>query len=282
MKNVFIRKCLRIIVLSSVLIAGGLMFNIKASATSAETKDFTIKDFLQTAIKPIGSTMYVWGGGWNKADTAAGKEAKTIGVSPSWKKFADKQKAGYDYRKYRYQIHDGLDCSGYVGWCVYNVRNTENNKKGYVYSASKQAKKLSKLGFGKYTDRKKVKDYKPGDIMSSTCGCCGHVYIVIGRCDDGSVVLVHASPPGVQISGTVTPSGKKNSQAYKLANKYMKKYYKKWTDKYPVMCKGTTYLTHYSRMRWNVTGTKAVLSDPDGYLDMSPEEVLEDLFDTGE
>jgi len=277
--KVYIRNCIRIIIVTFLFVYGAFMLSIRAYATNQTKKEYTVKYFLQTAIKPIGSTMYVWGGGWNKADTAAGKEAKTIGVSPSWKKFADKQKAGYDYRKFRYKIHDGLDCSGYVGWCVYNVRNTENNKKGYVYSASKQAKKLSKLGFGKYTDRKKVKDYKPGDIMSSTCGCCGHVYIVIGQCEDGSVVLVHASPPGVQISGTVTPSGKKNSQAYKLAKKYMKKYYKKWTEKYPTLCKGTPYLTHYSQMRWNVNGENAVLTDPDGYMDMSAEEVLEDLFE---
>ncbi|MFR8999502.1 MAG: hypothetical protein ACLVIY_02750 [Anaerobutyricum soehngenii] len=29
-----------------------------------------------------------------------------------------------------------------------------------------------------------------------------HVYIVVGSCQDGSVVLVHSSPAGVRLSGT--------------------------------------------------------------------------------
>lgn len=246
----------------------------KVCTTVSEKGYSTIKNFLMTAKAPIGSTMYVWGGGWNKADTAAGKEAKTTGLSAKWRSFAKNKKSNYNYRNYRYQIHNGLDCSGYVGWCVYNVRNTANGKKGYVYSASKQAKKFSEMGFGSYTPAASVRDYKAGDILSSS----GHVWIAIGQCSDGSVVLMHASPPGVQISGTATPGGKKNSKAYKLAKKYMKKYYKSWYKKYPDVSRGASYLSGYSRMRWDVESDKAVLTDPDGYQDMSPEHVLEDLF----
>ena len=238
----------------------------------------TIKNFLKTAIAPVGSTMYVWGGGWNKADTGAGTDAKRIGLSPAWRSFAKNKKASYNYKKYRYQIHNGLDCSGYVGWAVYNVLNTKKNEKGYVYSASRQAKQFSKLGFGTYKSAKKVKDYKAGDIMSSTCSCCGHVWITIGECKDGSVVLIHSSPAGVQINGTVSPKGKKNSQAVKLAKKYMKKYYKSWYKKYSKMDRGSTYLSHYGQMRWKTTGNNIVLSDPEGYRNMSPEVILKDLF----
>lgn len=250
----------------------------KVSTTVAAEGVSTIKNFLQTAVAPIGSTMYVWGGGWNKADTAAGPDAKRIGLSSKWRSFAKNKKASYNYRNYRYQIHNGLDCSGYVGWCVYNVLNTKNNKKGYVYSASKQAKKFSQMGFGSYRSAKKVKSYHAGDIMSSTCKCCGHVWIVVGQCKDGSVVLVHSSPAGVQLSGTVTPSGKKNSKAYKLAKKYMKKYYASWYKKYPNISRNSSYLSHYGQMQWTVTGDHVKLSDPDGYQNMSAEEVLSDLF----
>ncbi len=250
----------------------------KVYTTVPEYGKSTIKNFLRTAIAPMGNTMYVWGGGWNKADTAAGKEAKSTGLAASWRSFAKNKKAGYNYRNYRYRIHDGLDCSGYVGWCIYNVMNTENGKKGYVHSASKQAKKFADMGFGEYIDTDKVKDYKPGDIMSSTCTCCGHVWIVVGQCDDGSVVIAHASPPGVQLSGTVTPSGAKNSDACKLARKYMKKYYPAWYKRYPEVSKGSTYLSHYGQMRWDTDGDTCILSDPDGYADMSAEEVLKDLF----
>ncbi|MBR1865097.1 MAG: hypothetical protein IJ801_01170 [Lachnospiraceae bacterium] len=248
------------------------------STTVAGEGISTVKNLLQTAIAPIGSTMYVWGGGWNKADTAAGKDAKRIGLSPAWRAFAANKGASYNYRNYRYQIHDGLDCSGYVGWCVYNVLNTKNNKKGYVYSASKQAGQFAKLGFGSYTPADKVTEYQAGDIMSSTCTCCGHVWIVVGACADGSVVLVHASPAGVQICGTVTPEGKKNSEAYRLARQYMKKYYKTWYEKYPDVSRGATYLSHYGQMRWRTGGSDVILSDPDGYKDMSAEEILKDLF----
>ena len=246
----------------------------KVITTVSKNGYSTIKNFLSVALSPVGSTMYVWGGGWNKADTAAGKEAKTVGLYSGWRSFAKNKKAGYNYRNYRYQIHNGLDCSGYVGWCIYNVINTKNGKKGYVYSASKQAKKFSEMGFGSFTPAASVKNYKAGDILSSS----GHVWIAVGECADGSVVLLHSSPPGVQLSGTATSSGKKNSEAYRLAKKYMKKYYKSWYNKYPEVSKGTSYLTDYSRMRWDTDSLSAVLTDPDGYQNMNAKQVLKDLF----
>lgn len=250
----------------------------KVSVHVPEEGVSTVKNFLQTAISPVGTTMYVWGGGWNKADTAAGREAKKTGLSSNWRTFARNKTESYDYNNYRYRIHDGLDCSGYVGWCVYNVVHTSNNQTGYVYSASKQAKKFADMGFGNYHSSDKISNYKAGDIMSSTCSCCGHVWIVVGECEDGSVVLVHASPPGVQLSGTPTPAGKKNSEAYRLAKRYMKKYYKSWYKRYPEVSKGSAYLSHYGQMRWKTTGEDIILSDPDGYQNMSAKEVLKDLF----
>ena len=75
----------------------------------------TLYNLLLTAIEPLGHTMYVWGGGWNEEDTAAGEEARSIGESPRWKEFFEMQDSTYNYENTRYQIHDGLDCSGYVG-----------------------------------------------------------------------------------------------------------------------------------------------------------------------
>lgn len=238
----------------------------------------TIRNFLLTALAPMGSTMYVWGGGWNRADTGAGKETRQIGTCPRWRKFAKNKKARYNYRDYRYQIHNGLDCSGYVGWCVYNIRNVEDNRKGYVYAASKQAEKFADMGWGTYVERQKVTDYRAGDVMSSTCSCCGHVYIVIGQCKDGSVVLLHSSPAGVQISGTATPEGKVKSEAYQLAQHYMKKYYRSWYRRYLNVGRGTSYLTHYAQMRWKTVGEDIILSDPDGYQNMDASSILKDLY----
>ncbi len=92
--------------------------------------------------------MYVWGGSWNEEDTAAGIEACTIGVSPRWAEFAAMQSAHYNYRYTRYQIHDGLDCSGYVGWAVYNTFESENGREGYVVKSTNMAKNFADRGWG--------------------------------------------------------------------------------------------------------------------------------------
>lgn len=233
----------------------------------------TLKKLLQTALQPVGSTMYVWGGGWNKADTGAGTEAVTIGVSPNWKKFFNKQTSSYDYNTTRYQISNGLDCSGYIGWCIYNILNTESGNEGYVMAASKMASDFASRGWGTYTARNKVKNYRAGDIMSSS----GHVWMVVGQCSDGSVVLLHSSPPGVRLAGTPSSSGSTNSQAVKLATSYMKKYYPKWYAKYPSCTASSQYLTNYARMRWDLSGDM-IMTDPDNYRNMSAAQILKDLF----
>ena len=202
---------------------------------------------------------------------------RTIGVSPKWKQFFQKQTSSYDYRTTKYQIANGLDCSGYVGWCVYNILNTTNGKAGYVMLAQKMAKNFASRGWGSYTVRGAVRNYRAGDIMSSTCQDCGHVWIVVGSCSDGSVVMLHASPPGVQLSGTPSRTGRANSEAVKLATYYMKKYFPAWYKKYPNCAKGSSYLSHYAQMRWDITGTK-VMSDPDGYRNKSAKAILKDLL----
>ncbi len=237
------------------------------------TKSSTLKELLQVGLEPCGSTMYVWGGGWNKADTGAGTEARTIGVSKQWKKFFKQQTSSYNYQNTRYQIHDGLDCSGYIGWCIYNILNTESGNEGYVMYASKMAKNFANRGWGTYKSSSKVKDYKAGDIMSSS----GHVWMVVGQCSDGSVVLLHSSPPGVQLCGTPSSSGKSASEAVELAKKYMKKYYPDWYKKYPDCSRGSSYLSGYAQMRWDVSG-KSVMTDPDGYRNKSASQILKDLF----
>lgn len=151
----------------------------------------TIANLLMTAKQPIGQTMYIWGGGWNEEDTGAGVEAVHIGVSSTWSEFAAAQDAGYDYKNTRYQIHNGLDCSGYLGWIVYNVFQQVDGETGYVMKATTMAKTFAEYGWGTYTPAGKVTDWEPGDVMSMK----GHVWLSLGMCEDGSVVLMHASPP---------------------------------------------------------------------------------------
>lgn len=59
----------------------------KKVTVTTDLSSSTLKTLLLTALEPVGSTMYVWGGGWNKADTGAGIEAVSIGVTSKWKAF---------------------------------------------------------------------------------------------------------------------------------------------------------------------------------------------------
>lgn len=262
-----------------------------------------LKFFLQTALLPVGSAMYVWGGGWNESDTGAEREACTLGVSPRWKEFAQKQTASYNYRTTRYQIHDGLDCSGYVGWCIYNLFHTAHSSVGsavscgYVMPARRMAAEFAARGWGTFIPRSQITAYHAGDIMSSR----GHVWIAVGQCDDGSIVLLHSSPPGVRLCGTPgighafnsrhpsdtcrTPGSSRipptpditDSQAIRLAGYYMRTYYPDWYSRYPDCSCDSSYLRDYDQMRWDTSG-KAALTDSEGFQKMSASTVLKNLF----
>lgn len=234
-----------------------------------EPEPISILNFLKVATEPVGSTMYIWGGGWNEEDTGAGIEAVTLGVSPHWAAFADLQDASYNYNNHRYQIHDGLDCSGYIGWAVYNTLETENSKPGYVCPSTNMAKDFANRGLGSYIPSTDVKEWLPGDIMSMK----GHVWIVVGMCDDGSVLLLHASPPGVIFSGTTLPDGSP-SEASALAEKTMETHFPNWYHRYPNCARPHSYLTKSSAMRWNTD----ILSDEEGLRQMTAEEVVEMIF----
>lgn len=245
-----------------------------AYSSKPQPRVTTVKNLLSTALLPIGKTMYIWGGGWNKEDTGSGEGATHIGLLPNWEKFSSNQDAGYDFLNYKYNINEGLDCSGFVGWVLYNVFNTKSGNDGYVMKSTRMASEFSKRGFGKYNSKTEITNYKPGDIMSGP----GHVWICIGQCEDGSVLFVHSSPPGVQINGTPTVDGDENSMAIKLATHYMKKYYPEWSKKYTYFSKDESYLTNFSQMRWTVDGS-GVLTDPDYYFNKDVSEILKDLFD---
>ena len=237
--------------------------------TRQNEKQQSIEHLLNLAKEPLGKTMYVWGGGWNEEDTGAGTEAVTLGVSPKWEEFAAKQDGSYNFNNTRYQIHNGLDCSGYIGWLVYNLMETENEKPGYVVSASKVAKYLAAKGFGEYTESSQVRDWQPGDILSME----GHVWMSLGSCEDGSVVVLHASPPGVTLSGTLLPDGSR-SRALELAERYIGTYYPQWFEMYGVKACEYRYLTDSDRMRWS-TG---ILSDKYSLREKNADEVLMWLF----
>lgn len=264
----------------------------------------TLKNLLQTALEPIGTTLYVYGGGWNWQDNGSSKEAMTIGLPKSWVSFFDSQDEYYrfdnesnhaesyfPYGAWNQYYYAGADCSGYIGWVIYNLTYNadDESNKGFVCSSTKMADSLSKMGFGIMDmgvtrDGKRYfnsKEFKPGDIFSMN----GHCWICLGKCDDGSLVILHSTPKdsfgaGVQISAL---GNDENCKAYSLAKEYMNRYYKKWNQRYGdkvLLIDIGTYTTVQAdslagRFSWD---TENYLSDPDAYSEMNAEQILADLF----
>lgn len=224
----------------------------------------TLTGFLKIALAPAHTTMYIWGGGWNAAGDGAGTDALRIGPSPKWKEFYNKQSESYDFKEHKFEHGSGLDCSGFVGWAVYNLLGGN----GYVTQAQAQAGMLGSLGLGSCI--KNCKKFMPGDIVSAS----GHVYIVIGECTDTSAVIVHSSPPGVQLCGTSTRGGNEISRAAALVRKYTAKYYPDWYKKLGSCRRGLSYFQDCTVFRWS----ENVLPDCDNLKSMCAEQILGLLY----
>lgn len=271
----------------------------------------TLKNFLKTAMEPVGTTLYIYGGGWDWQDEGSAIQTRTIGVSPDWVRFFNEQDENFTYRDkdgneenkdaatsfYPYggfneYYYAGLDCSGYLGWTLYNTLNTESGGAGYVGGSTGFAKRLAEeMGLGDWTQDVVKPDgtaetvMKPGDIMSIN----GHVWISLGTCDDGSVVITHctASPSrtgqpggGVQLGAIGAEEGCK---AYRLADRYMSTYYPEWYRRYTVCLKDPeVYFTFVGesagKFTWRADGTGGGLTDPEGIQTCMPGEVLAMLF----
>lgn len=261
----------------------------------------TLLNFLKTAMEPVGTTLYIYGGGWDWQDVGSSPQARTIGVSADWVRFfnendenftykekdGDKEKADpktsyYPYGEYNEYYYAGLDCSGYVGWVLYNTFETKNMQPGYVMGSTGTAKKLAARGFGEWTQE--ISEMKPGEIMSMN----GHVWISLGTCDDGSTLILHSTPSksrtgqpggGVQISAIGKSA---DCEAYKLADKYMSEYYPEWYRRYPIyLCNPDMYFTFTGENAGKFTWSTDTLSDDENVRNMTPKEVLETLFEKG-
>ena len=231
----------------------------------------TIKNYLAGAIQPVGEALYVWGGGWT--------QSRLEGVSPIWKSWYNSQTSSYNYKNYMdlsaSTREKGLDCSGFVGWAAYQVMHTGSNQgSGYTVVAESVGSSYRSRGWGSILTQSDLSasgyTLKPGDVGYNS----GHTWIVIGQCSDKSVVIVHSTPnAGCQISGTPTPSGNYyGSQAIALAEKYMSKYPGYY--KYDYHTSSGNYIKNGNYLRWY----SSVLSDPDGYYNMTADQILADLF----
>lgn len=238
--------------------------------TDNSTGSKTIKNYLAGALKPVGQALYVWGGGWT--------DATRKGVSPTWKEWYDSQSSSYDYNYYRdlsaANRAKGLDCSGFVGWSAYQVMQKSSGVgSGYTVVSGEIGSYYKSLGWGNIVTQANLSasDWvlKPGDVGYNS----GHTWIVIGQCSDKSVVIVHSTPQaGCQIAGTCTPTGGYESEAIQLARKYMSKYY--GFNKYNYHTSSGNYIRNGNYLRWN----RNTLSDPEGYLNKTADQILYDLF----
>jgi len=278
----------------------------------------TLKNFISTAFQPLGTTLYVFGGGWDFQDLGTAYEGRTIGISSNWVKFFDDHNENYTYRDddnktntyypfggFNEYYYAGLDCSGFVGWSIYNnLYKTSLTDKGFVRSASNIAKNLAENNYGKwmhnvegsnYTNPNYIlltKELKVGDILSTN----GHVMIVLGKCNDGSFIIIHSTPNkskanspggGVQISA-VNPNGNnENCEAYKLCEEYTKKYFKKWSERYDVIVVNVEKAFNFDDeapntgiFHWDLNN--GIITDPDNYSLKTAKEILNDLFEKKE
>lgn len=265
----------------------------------------TLKNFLASALQPVGTTLYIYGGTWDWQDDESSINSTSIGIADSWVDFFQYQDADYSYSldetdnardyypngSWNQYYYAGIDCSGYVGWAIYNTLNQTDGNEGYVMSATKMAKTFSENGWGTYTQDISIpkndieSDFKPGDIFSMN----GHVWICLGTCSDGSIVIMHSTPSD---SKTGKPGGgaqisalgyDKNCEAYKLANYYMTRYYPRWSERYDAVLKDINAYTKFrvdtkaGKFSWDFEN--GVITDPDNFVNKSPENILKELFE---
>ncbi len=174
---------------------------------------------------------------------------------------------------------------------LYNTFETESGRSGYVFKSTNLGCTLdAEFGWGRNTAARYELgdgDLRPGDIVSME----GHVWICVGRCADGSIVIIHSSPSksitgckggGVQLSALNPHGDSSDCEAYRLANYYQNKYFPEWAARYHAGMRSFNDYLNFKRtgitgiFRWDLGGKG--LSDPDGFAEMSAAEILAAIF----
>lgn len=231
----------------------------------------TLRNYLLEALRAVGPTDYVLGGGWQPPYCTSRS------------------------------VPSGMDCSGFVGWTTYQLMgNTPHlGYNGYVVKSYDLARTYASWGWGTLYDHSALaKNNYKGRFMAGDILCrkfylngdpqaYGHTWIVLGQCPDGSYVLVHCSPPCAQIAGTPDPAtNSADSQAIQLAKTYMQRYYKDTLESHHIQENPPTSRTWATDLCSYVSDdaiecfhwSGRTLSDPDGFKDKSAVQILKSLF----
>lgn len=282
---------------------------IKSTYSSIKrfSKKATLQEFLSNAIKPLGTTLYIYGGGWDYDEEMGDSNAMSFGIAKSWADFFYSQNEYFVYKDSKHKntsyfpfngknIHHkkGLDCSGYLGWIMYNTFNGDNEKINYTYNTKNILRTYVndfKIGTKENIEDDYIKIFEhlfPGDIVVID----GHLYIIVGKCKDNSILIIHSSVTksitgsyggGVQFSAiNINKSEDKNCEAYKLANAYTAKYFPEWHRRYPTIVKPTEkYLKIYDKNNDSIGVfhfDEKILSDSNNMKNKTASEILKILF----
>lgn len=243
----------------------------------------TVLNLLRTAMQPMGTTLYIYGGGWNEQDTGADVAARAPLPSPAWRAFFLSQNAAYDYRRFldpRFR-RCGLDCSGYLGWTLCAALHSKPQNEGYVCPSTEMAGRLAARGLG--TLLRSPTDFLPGDVFSMS----GHVWLCVGACRDGSLVIAHSSPTpdrigtgrggGVQLSALPPDDSNLSCEALTLARHYMRRF-PTWSARYAAQAKPRAQYTVLPDNPNSGLFRFTALSDPENIKKQDAPTILSALF----
>lgn len=243
----------------------------------------TVLNLLRTAMQPMGTTLYLYGGGWNEQDTGADVAARAPLPSPAWRAFFLSQNAAYDYRRFldpRFR-RCGLDCSGYLGWTLCATLHSQPQNVGYVCPSTEMAGRLAARGLG--TLLRSPTDFLPGDVFSMS----GHVWLCVGACRDGSLVIAHSTPSpdrtgtgrggGVQLSALPPDDSKLSCEALTLARHYMRRF-PTWSARYAAQAKPRAQYTVLPDNPNSGLFRFTALSDPENIKNQDAPTILSALF----
>lgn len=197
----------------------------------------TVLNLLRTAMQPMGTTLYIYGGGWNEQDTGADVAAVRRsplrrGALSFSRKTPPTTTAAFSTPGFAAADSTARDTSA-----GRSAPRCTANPKTRVTSAPRPKWRACSAARGLGTLLRSPTDFLPGDVFSMS----GHVWLCVGACRDGSLVIAHSSPTpdrtgtgrggGVQLSAIPACDSRPRCEAFDLARHYMRRF-PTWSARY--------------------------------------------------